>query len=268
MGENVLKDNPFIDEHICYDPSKGVWDAIRTILKIRRKKYDLVIDFMNNPRSALFALLSGAKKRVAFESKRRFFYTDRVAKIKNPDYIVREKFLLLKACGFDPKGEDLILKHTACDRSRDKPRIILSPTHKKAQSRRWPLKNFAWLADELARKYGAEIIWLWSPDEPLVNDEVVSMCKEKTTKGPENTSFSDMTDLIASADLFVGNANGPCHVANAVDVSVVQLHGPGCALSWSPMTGKNIALQKPSKNIEDISREEVLMCCEKMLSLI
>ena len=59
---------------------------------------------MFNGRSAIFSMVSGAKKRVSFESNRSFFYSDLIARnADTPMYIVDEKLRLLRELGW--KGE-------------------------------------------------------------------------------------------------------------------------------------------------------------------
>ena len=43
----------------------------------------------------------------------------------------------------------------------------------------------------------------------------------------------------------MGNSNGPSHVAVAVDVPSLQLHGHTTAESWCPSTERHRALQSP-----------------------
>lgn len=59
----VLKNAPYIDNLIIYDKTK----AFKEILKVRALKYDWVIDFLNNPRSAMICALSGAKLKAGLQ---------------------------------------------------------------------------------------------------------------------------------------------------------------------------------------------------------
>jgi heptosyltransferase-2/heptosyltransferase-3 len=48
---------------------------------------------------------------------------------------------------------------------------------------------------------------------------------------------------MANCDLFLGNSNGPSHVAVAVDIPSLQLHGTTLAASWCPLSERHRALQ-------------------------
>lgn len=276
MGNLILQENPYMDECFLYDENKDSFrDYLKLIRSIRNKKFDLVLDFMNNPRSALFAFLSGADARVSFQSKRRFFYSDVIPKAKPAEYIVKEKFRLLEAVGISAQDQSLTLPwfeihtapllkfYSAYPEFREKPlRVVLSPTHRR-EARRWPLESYAQVADHLVREHGAFVSWVWGPGEEAEIDKAMSFCKTKTFKFPP-TQFREMAALVANHDLFIGNSNGPSHVAVGVGIHSLQLHGHTFAKSWSPCTDKHVAIQGPV----DISQISVASVLEKLKGML
>ena len=62
----VLKGNPYIDEVLIH-PRPATWrQEARFLRHIRRGRFDLVVDLMGNPRSAVLARISGAPHRLGF----------------------------------------------------------------------------------------------------------------------------------------------------------------------------------------------------------
>ncbi len=254
MGKLILEGNPFLDEYFCYDNKMSALDELKIMRTLRARKFDLVVDFMNNPRSALYTRFTGAHERVAFHSRRRIAYTETVPRAKKSDYIVREKFKLLREAGFAPALEDLTLpwfeKHTApfmnmlgrFPEFRDAPvRVVLSPTHRREQ-RQWPKAAYAELADRLVREWGAAVLWIWGPGEEEFIDATMALCQEKTIKAPF-TTFREMAALIANCDLMIANSNGPSHVAVAAQICSLQLHGHTEAAAWCPLNDRHRAVQ-------------------------
>ncbi len=254
MGRLVLDDCPFLDEHFFYEDEWTWREEVRLANTLRERRFDLVLDFMNNPRSAFYSMRSGATERLAFKSARRLAYTQIVRRPDAGRYIVDEKFDLLRAAGFNPTEQGLILpwseSHTRPlmklwgehPRFRAAPLVVtLSPTHRRAE-RRWPLDRFAALGDLLVREWGAEVLWLHGPGEEEEVAAARALCKEPTILAPK-TSFREMAALVANTDLFIGNSNGPSHVAVANGVCSLQLHGPTHARSWCPMTDKHRAVE-------------------------
>ena len=167
MGKAILEGNPDIDRHLYFDDSFGLSDFYQLYRKIRREKYDYVLDFMTNPRSALFSLFSGAREKITFESRRRLFYSKVVPRGSDQIYIVEQKLGLLKAIDLVPQTHKLTMPWTCEDMTPlkeligaredfalSKIRIIMSPTHRR-ERRRWPKGHYAVLADYLHRQWNA-----------------------------------------------------------------------------------------------------------------
>jgi heptosyltransferase-3 len=257
MGRLVLDHCPFLDEHFFFDEKTSISEQLRLMRTLRERHFDVVIDFMNNPRSALYTWITAGLERIAFSSARRPAYTRLVPRPEPGRYIVQEKFDLLAAAGLArPTDERLVLPwfevHTQpfmrlwaeSQLFKDAPyRIALSPTHRRV-ARRWPLASYAALADRLATEWGAAVVWLWGPGEEGEIDAAMALTKTKTIKAPK-TSFREMAALVGNMHLFVGNSNGPSHVAVADGICSLQLHGHTDARAWCPMTPEHQALQSP-----------------------
>ena len=277
MGKMVLDGNPYVDRHLIYSEKMSLGEELKLIKAIRGLKFDLVLDFMFNPKSCVYVSLSGAHRKVSFESSRSMFF-DQLVPRGGGAYIVDEKFRLLRAIGVSPKSIALDLpwdeRHIAptmdfFDNSTlkdSKLRVVLSPTHRRAH-RRWPLELYSALAHRLIQSWGADIIWLWGPGEEAMIDEVIAMTKLSTFKAPK-TSFKELAALVSNCDLFLGNSNGPSHIAVAADIVSLQFHGPTLASSWSPMTSKHHAIQSHDGTMEGLSLEEVWSELERMKDFI
>ncbi|SME93915.1 glycosyltransferase family 9 protein [Pseudobacteriovorax antillogorgiicola] len=254
MGGLILPGNPYINRIISYSEKDSLGEQWQLIQTLRGKRYDLVLDFMYNPRSALLAFLSGAKRRLAFPSRRRVAYTELVPQDPESDYIVREKFAYLRYLGLSPQDESLILPWSEAhlgpylENKGDlfpklqAMRVILSPTHRR-EERQWPFAHWAELADWLVRHWQAQVIWIWGPGEKEFVEQVQGLCQEATQLAPK-TSFRELAAFMANCDLFIGNSNGPSHVAVSCRIPSLQLHGPTLAKTWCPLNMQHRAVQK------------------------
>jgi ADP-heptose:LPS heptosyltransferase len=234
--------------------------------KLRQEHYDVVFDFMATPRSAVMARLVPAYERIAFQTSRAPLFTQTIPRGRSEQYIVREKFQLLKPIGI--ASEDVRMTLPVDDRDFDVPRkfinsvpelseskmrVILSPTHRRDE-RKWPLERWAQLAVWLERSRTAKVIWIWGPGEEEEIDSVIRLSQGVGVKSPK-TTFRELAALIKESHLFIGNSNGPSHVAVAMDTPSIQLHGPTSAVSWCPMTERHRALQRSV--MTDISVSDV-----------
>jgi ADP-heptose:LPS heptosyltransferase len=279
MGKLVLNGNPYVKEHYTYDPKAGVLAEWKLARLLRSQNFDLVIDFMNNPRSAFYARYTGAKDRIAFKSARFWAYTGMVERQKISEYIVTEKFGLLRKAGLAPKDVSLDLPWFEKDYNGIKdfmgplltnaPVISLSPTHRHAV-RQWGRRQWAELADFLVREWGAKIVWIWGPGEEEFVDHIMDLTQSKTLKAPA-TSFRELAALLAQGDLFIGTSNGPSHVAVAAKTLSFQLHGPTQGPAWCPNNENHRFIEGLSGNqkaMEFISLEEVVKGLNSMKDLV
>jgi heptosyltransferase-3 len=277
MGKHIVEGNPYVDLHITYHEKLTFKEEIQLLASIREPHFNYLLDFMFNPKSCLYVLASGADRKISFESSRSILF-DQVVQRGGGAYIVDEKFRLLRAMGISPEsikldmpwgpdqlGPTLELQKLSSAQSR-RIRVIIAPTHRRAQ-RRWPLLKFGDLATRLANEWNSEVIWVWGPGEEQVIDECMSHSKGNTIKAPK-TSFRELAALIANSDLFIGNSNGPSHLAVATDTPSLQLHGPTIASSWSPLTSKHHAVQAADQNLSELTVEEVWTELEKMKDIV
>lgn len=286
MGKLILEDNPFIDTLYYYDEKDSFKSQIQLLRKIRSEKFDLVIDYMNNPRSALFSFFSNSPMRISFKSSRSWAYSRVVKNDLVDQYIVKEKFLLLQSLGMKLQSERLILpwnlQHinpikdfTSKINSEDrkKLRVLVSPTHRR-ENRKWNIQNYAKISDFLVKEWDANVIWIWGPGEEQEVEEGIKYCESKSQifKAPP-TSFRELAAFMGNCDLFIGNSNGPSHVAVSNDICSLQLHGHTNMYSWCPLNDKHHAIQsseylKPHATLEPIAVEIVISELKKMRPMI
>ena len=274
MGRRVLGDNPLLTALWTYRETDSWWAQLQLFRKIREKPFDIVFDFMNNPRSLLFSLVAQSPQKIVFASKRSWFYTETVSKVPYQDYIVREKFLLLDRAGFHPEQEalllalpkqafgcvDTFLQETPA-LAKSALRVVLSPTHRRP-ARKWDPLRYIALAEKLTKEWGATVIWVWGPGEKEEVQALQAQCSVPTWLSPP-TSFPELAAFLKRMHLFVGNSNGISHLAVAVDTPSLQLHGPTCARSWCPLNERHKAIQSsefgalPHPSLGPISLEQV-----------
>lgn len=289
MGRLILTDHPAMNGQLMTYTESDTWrQNIELFQKIRKMQFDAVCDFMNNPRSALFSLLSGAPERLGFESVRRLAYSRVSPRGKSSEYIVTTKLRMLdllgiqgiqgiQAADFSADGtaglppivpwhesDSKVVRQWFDGVPKKSFNIILSPTHRRRE-RRWPPELFAKLADYLVNQYEANIVWLWGPGEELLIDQCMALCQRKTLKAPK-TTFREMACLITNCSFFIGNSNGPSHVAVASGTPSLQLHGPTDGRSWCPNTSKHLFCQ--GNLISEISLTSVISKIETMLPVI
>jgi ADP-heptose:LPS heptosyltransferase len=255
-GAFMLKNNPNISETIVYDKAH----PINEIVKIRQKKYDVIYDFMNNPRTSHLTFLSGAKDRVAFRSRGRgFFYNVSIPTPMKPEYVPLRKIRLVKSWmelnrikisqevslrpkiyldDDDHQFASQWMKHENLD---NKSFVVLAPVHRH-KIRQWRLDGFKNIAKELSLKI--KVYLAWGPGEKSEVESIVSGTDGQVKLLPD-TSMRQMAAVFSHAKFLLTNDSGAMHLSVAVGTPTVTIYGPTRPIDWNPsLTGENEFLDR------------------------
>jgi ADP-heptose:LPS heptosyltransferase len=240
---DVLEGNPHISKLIPVDRSKeyNVAYQFKLIRGIRKRQYDLVVDFFANPRSAYYSYLSRAPIRLSYGfGHRRWAYNLVPAKMAEAAYAASDRLNLLKAVGVnetDPRldfyysEDDRGFADQLCRMAGGEKIITISPVSRR-QFNRWPLENYARLADLLAREYDAMIFLLAGPGEEMIAERLAEMMQAGSIV-PRVTRLGQLGAIFNTAMLHIGNDNGPKHIAVACDTPTFTIFGPHSPVSWT-----------------------------------
>lgn len=267
MARQILECNPEL-QGVIYHPKPvaplkaiGLSEYLKSIFKniaaewqilraVRRHRFDILIDAMNNPRTALLSLLSGARERISFKTRfiRNLAFTHLLErKTFAGRYIAASKLEFLRPLGFKipTQPENLLPALTQTEDDKKIARdvfqkaktgvvVTLSPTHRHPV-RQWV--HFAELAQKLVNDFSCFIIWLWGPGEEDFVRELDTQLTAKVGDGhslvPPLLSLAQTAALCGMSDLFIGNSNGLSHVAVAGGARTIELHGPTDPLVWT-----------------------------------
>jgi lipopolysaccharide heptosyltransferase II len=250
----VVSDNPDLDEVMVLDHTRGVRrliDDVRLARLLRRRRFDVAIDFHGGPRSSWLAWVSGARRRIGYTiTGRSWMYTDRVNRPRElrPRHSVSNQSDLLAPLGLpplDPVTEPVAMYETADARQQVEEMLAAARVPRDAELivihvsagnpfRRWPLEAFARLAAALARGSNRRRIVLTSG--PSESDAAADAARRaRASLDPSTAERVLMTEelglaalrvLVARAALFVGGDSGPLHIAGTTGTPIVAIYGP------------------------------------------
>ncbi|MBR4508940.1 MAG: glycosyltransferase family 9 protein [Elusimicrobiaceae bacterium] len=246
---DVVKHSPYIDNIITYDKKQ----SFKEILKIRSLKYDWVIDFLNNPRSAMICALSGAKLKAGLTTNIHKFYAYNFY-LKRPEantYSCDFKLEMLKQLGVKWKGEHAPLPVYKLSKEQEEKslqiykELNILPTEKvigfyattKVYSREWSIQNFQKTAELLHQKYNCQIMIICAPWE-----------KDYALKIKQNTPWihiasstekiEDIYPILKRLNLLISCCGGTKHLALSVAVPTITLHFITRVKDWTPVFNK------------------------------
>ncbi|KAF0126563.1 MAG: heptosyltransferase III [Elusimicrobia bacterium] len=218
----------------------------RPLRAIRAAGIDISFDFMHSSSSGLFALFSGASKRVAFAGNAARLYHNITPRIK-PEamYTALTRLQLLEPLGIAHDGPELELYPGPANEAKaaaflkengigaSAPLITMDVTSPRAH-RRWPAEHFAGVADRLFSKFGARVVFLWGPGEMDYVRSVMALAKEPHLLCPD-LDLLDLGALLKRAALHIGTSSAPMHLAVSQATPTFIIYSPHDAPgSWSP----------------------------------
>ena len=289
-NRDVLESHPVVDKVFAYEKAKhrdektsllaNYRDRWRLFRELRRWKFDYAIlagpGYQKN--SVRLVQLAGVAKVVGFSdggSSRGIHipvsYGDGALL-----HEVEDVFRLLMPLGVlgKPPATLISATGTALDQARRAvdglrgpgPLVALHISARKP-SQRWSAARFSELARLLSGKFGCRVMLLWSPGEQANarhpgDDEkalsVSTLIGESEHVAYPTESVSALMGALALSDLFIGADGGAMHLAAGLGKPVIALFGDSAPSRWRPWGVPSEILQPPSREVSDVSVEDVL----------
>ncbi len=235
---------------------------VRILRETRRRKYDLVIDFEQFIKlSTIIAYWTGASERIGFSTagqRRSWLYTKRVV-YTDSQHMTGIFSRLLQPLGIDPdpppfdlsirpeeeRAVERLLRESfglSDNADWEGPLVAVhvgsGPNFYEVPLKRWPVESFAALADSLADRYGARLVFTGKGEEEaqLVEDTMSRMRRrERAANACDRLSIGELLACLRRSDITVSNDTSVMHLAAVLETPVVAFFGPTSPLQYGPM---------------------------------
>jgi lipopolysaccharide heptosyltransferase II len=261
----VVAGNPHIDDTIVAARSRGLArlrDDVVLARRLRRARFDLVIDLHGGPRSSWLTWATGAPQRIGYDIQGRGWqYTRAVHRSREltPRHSVVNQWDLLGAidgwtgAAADPARDavEMALDPAADQRVADRLRaagvdarhtVVVVHVSAGNPFRRWPEPSFVRMVAALAGADARRRIVLSSgPSDRLAADRIAAGARAELGAAMAarvldfgDINLQELRALVARSGLFVGGDTGPLHIAATTGTPIVGIYGPTLSARSAP----------------------------------
>jgi len=260
-SRQILQRCPYVDGLIIYDPKNkdsGLFGLLKISRKLRKHKFDKIIDFQNNQKSHLLSFLSFPKESYGYNNgKLGFLLTSKIRDDNKKIPAVEHQFRVLKMLGIDyPKDAHLELWPSEKDRqyvqklmdsewlSNNKKVVGINiSASEKWRTKNWPVKYIAQLCDLLSAKNIRAVLTGEEKDRDS-SRELSKLTKAKPANFVGKTDIMQLAALIDRCSVYVTPDSSPLHIAASMDTPCVALFGPTDPIRHTPPFDKLTVIKK------------------------
>ena len=254
-----------VDQVYVFRRHGGARGFLQMMREVRKKEFDLVLDFQGLLRTGLMTKWARGKRKVGRSDAREgagIFYSEKIPLPAggSQSHVLDILLQFCTAAGAEPRlaGPLRFRELERLNLSFMEPRKGLRPVlifpDSGLSSMIW--NGFAQLSAQLIREAGRKVVWGGNNYLP---------CKESFPDGTflnltGNTSLTSLPALLAKADWVISNDSGPMHLSAAMGFKTIGLFGPTDPRQYGPYPLKsptNYAIQAPVGDLRLLSAKEV-----------
>ncbi len=264
-SSDVVRGIPYVDRMITWDPvtihadSRGAHRTLSSkltfIRELRAQRFDKVYVLKRSLSSAVIAWLTGAPKRIGFDTECRGFLLTAKVPYRHDRHEVENFLDVLRADGVKIEDDRLeiwttpeeerkaasVLQEAGIGASE---RVAAVHPFSAVQQRSWPMENFAALAERLRKEAGFRPIVLGGPGDVGPFRPMRHMFGEGTVDLVGKCTLRETIALLKQCALFVGNDSGIMHLAAAAGTPLVALFGPQSPVKFGPWSDRAKVIYK------------------------
>ncbi|MDT0293876.1 glycosyltransferase family 9 protein [Mesonia ostreae] len=275
----VVENNPFIDELVLFTSEMEQRKRVfyRFLKKIRKAKYDIVIDVYGKISSNLISYFSKAPKRISYHKKHTaFLYTHTLERLKKPVHncslaienrLKLVEFLEIPFQEINPKiyltQSEISSAEAYLTRSHislKKPLFMISVLGS-SEAKTYPLDYMASFLDSLVTENKeAQLLFNYIPKQEKEAREVYEHCLPITQEciffSVFGKSLREFLAITSHCDAMLGNEGGAINMAKALQIPTFTIFSPSLKM-------QNWFGEKENKNHKAVHLQEFILYQEE-----
>ena len=260
----LMRKSPYLDRvFVFHNGLKRSFNNIFVLSELRRLHIDVAINLKQHYtlkgaiKMALLLKFIRPKKTLGRNTDGKGFFYDIKIKdaINTKKHDVEYKLDLVKALNCDIEDKKLEVWFDDSDTKKVKELleeksvlnsdflIGINPGARRP-AHRWNWKNFAKVAEVLAKRYRAKIIITGAKYERWLAERISRKMSAQAIDASGKLSLTQLIALIKRCNLYITNDTAPMHIANALKTPLVAIMGPGTMKTGPYQKDNCIVLKK------------------------
>lgn len=233
FAKPCIEDNPNINKILTMGKNEfPLWVALR----IRKERYDLLIDLWSNPRTAQITFLSGVKYRVGYSYRgRRYAYNIPATSGRGTGHAAEHNLELLKAINVPIRSKNV--QYFLSQKDKEYAKSFFSSCFQESdfvvgiipscgrESGRCEASKWVEICQGISKDYDAKFLIIWGPGDKDDADYICKNLGEKAIIAPK-TDLKQMAGIISLCNLIISNDSGPMHISAALGRRTLGIFGP------------------------------------------
>ncbi|UCC39545.1 MAG: glycosyltransferase family 9 protein [Candidatus Aminicenantes bacterium] len=255
----LMEGNPHLDRVIVLPKDLSAKEFLRSIRKIRKEKYDVVLDFHGGPTASLMTLLSKAKMKVGYKIKyKNFIYHEKLPRsfTTGPIHSVESHLNLVKVLGVSidatpqlylphtQKAEQEKVKKFIEENELEGKKSVILHISAGNEFRNWGVENLVEFTNLLSALSDVKIILIGTEEDQKVEREILEKSTASLLSLVGRINLRELRELISHSSLFVGPDSGPMHVAASTSTPIVAYFGPNLPAYNAPWQANASIIEK------------------------
>jgi len=291
----LIEGNPDLNDVAVIEKDQSLKSLLKLICRIRKEKFDIVLDFHGGPRASLITWLSKAQLKIGYKIKyRNFIYDIKLPRKPQTGHFhsVENHLSFVKALGInvDPppplylppaqKNEVEKIKKFLEDNGLEGFKTVVIHISAGNEFRDWGKDNWVKLIKLLCKNSLVKTVLIGADEDRTTEKKILkkSKCSIHSLVGKLN--LMEVRELISQSSLFVGPDSGPMHIAASTSTPIVALFGPTLPANFAPWEAIATLIEKkldcrPCKQrrcihedfrcLRSITPEEVYQACLRFI---
>lgn len=250
VAGEIMQNCPYINKIFYID---GKYKKLFKYISLF-KNYDTVYFLKNDRFFTTVAFLAGVKNRIGFNIRRNKFLT-KTSPYKCDKHEIDCYLDLLKISGFSVENDktELWLDKINDAKAREitatvSAKKIIIQAYSRFKQKNWLDEYWAEVIPYLSNNIKAQVFFVGGNKDIASYQNLMKNVKCELELPPIDMcgklSIKETMSLVKNADLVIGLDSGVIHMAAALDVPSILLHGPTSLVRWKPRSEKCTVLSK------------------------